>query len=357
MDYENELYELKGKKEKLEFALLEETFHQNSIPVRQGYTEEKLVLNFIPWLISLIVFVASIVILIAIKLFLKDMAPNLTSVCYFICPMAGTISYILMMILGPDLKLYFSMLFGKNSKSLNYGASNFKTEAAQAENKIAVIKREIEAVDKQIYELNDFIEHQTPSIDKLSLLKQESAADERFFRFAAGHWGDGSDVIDINIESGVYDREYVNLEKEIKENLNNINNLAYRSHVIDEEYQKACDKALSLGMFFFLVGVCSVFFDGVQPLHKIFITLLIAFIIFACIYIPSKIFPKIMLYNVEHKYSKYQTYAENNGIVPTHIHKEKCRKKISELKNRLSYLDRIFEYKKRHPEKFPDTIF
>ena len=202
MNIANEIYTLEGKKEKLEFELMEEQYHYDSIPGRRSDTIQKASMCLVVICFSIMTLI------IALKEFIRQIkiskemrAPNIAmGVEALLVPIIVIASAIILIFFIRMYLDYSKHLLGNQKNSENYHSENFKKEALASMDKLENLHSSIEEMDKKISYLKSMARQSTPTIDSIMLLKNIDVLDEEFLRYAYGTWGDSQEVIHMNID-------------------------------------------------------------------------------------------------------------------------------------------------------------
>ena len=350
MNTSYEIYNLKSEKTRLEYELIVERFHYESIPKRKSISRSKALLCLL--------FVIPLTIFVLINLFFLIYAIIYTSRNDNPEKIFGVISLfspLIIILLGiVVIKLWsiwlkeMGLLHGVTKKALNYGSANYNEEEKKSHKIIADLSQKILDIDSKISELKSQRTYEEIQALKTETKNLQEMSDEEFFAYAYGQWGDSRDDLLINMASSKYEDETKSINQRIQTEKKSLDNLAHiRAHIVSE-YDSAKSR-----LTFFLLSMLLVAFVELavftSSTSQKYITILgILYGIIGCIYTIPFFIKKYLAYMVEFNYQKVTVYAEENHTEPTDHMRIKSMKKIKDYMNRLEYLDRLLEYKSGH---------
>lgn len=350
MNISNELYDLKTTKARLEYALIEERFHYESIPKRKAITKSKalLCLGFaIP--LTIIVLINLALLIFAIIYTASDNDPSgVIGAIFLISPLTVLLLGIAVIKLWSIWLSEMGLLHGVTKKALNYGATNYNDEEKKSHAKIAELSQKILDIDAKIGELKSQRSYEEVQANKKESKELQKLSDDEFFAYAYGRWGDSRDDLRINMATSKYEDEADSLNQRIKTEEELLNSLAHiRSHIISEyDSAKSRFTLYLLSMLLVAFVELAVFTSSSSQIYMMSIG--ISYGIIGGIYTIPFLFKRYMAYMVEFNYEKVTMYAEENHLEPTEHIRIKSMAKIKDYMYRLEYLDKILEYKASH---------
>lgn len=326
--------QLKSKKSKLEYELVEEKFHYESIPHRRDISAKKALFAIICAVPTTIITVASVLLI--------GEGPGedaLLGVAILLASIIGIFCLIASVYLWRVWYVEYSKIHGMNRKWSNYGAKDYKEEQEISSKKIKDLTEEIKELSLQINSIREM------NVVKDFTLSDNLTEDDPFFNYAYGIWGDEKEKLLIEMKHGKYEREKESLLLKIEEQQKILRQVGVRRNVIDDNYE-----ILSGRVILFILSIFIIVFVQIAFFEKGIIAICISIggIIYAIvgtsILIATGINP-FFSYKVEHKYIKYRDFAERHHMKTTAMQMKEIMKKIDTMKNRLEYVDKILEYK------------
>lgn len=345
------IYDIKSDIEKLEYDLMEEQFHYNSIPVRKEKTKSELRYRSI-----------FVILISAIELFLigniigtaspvPDGAVPPISVAIFtvVFPILAIALGILDVILIKGWLQEMGLLYGWQKKNLNFGASNYEEERKISENRIKYLIEDIEGLKKQ---LKDFRESESYEKRQERLADEEKRnyeqsktmeemSDNEFYAFAYGKWGEEKESIDFKFSIGKYQIEKEDLTKEIEQLKQSLIQIAMKKSRVETEYKNAKQTLTSYALILFGFIIFEFIFDESIILRIVIGVLGLIIAIILGINFKKKYSDTFLYYDLDHNYSRIKSYAEDHRLKTTNQQKDDVLFEIKNKQNRLEFVEHI----------------
>ena len=347
---------LKNERRILDYELVEERFHYESIAARKSNSKAK-ALNALFLAVP-----ATVIVLLCLKMILHSMRVGLVNsgvvggvgilFSTFGIAFGGLASIILWRKFFSEMKLFK----GNTSNYYNQGSNNYSDEEYTSNMKIRSLLARIEEIDHQIDELrNNTVHKKEVAIHGISPLVYDTEGDEPeltqeelFFNYAYGKWGDEREKLLFGMKSDKYEKEEASIQDKIEKNKRAIIDLGRVKAQIEKDYAKAKN--------YILIYVLGILVLSFIELIMIDSNISIVYMQWICmfyglsgvVFLYFKCKTAFLNYMVENKPNLVKTYIYDKNIITTTKRKEQLHREMEELNHRLSYVQKILEFKESH---------
>lgn len=331
---------MKSEKAKLEYSLIEEQFHYDSIPIRKEQSQNKALLAMLCAIPATLIAIASIVFIIDF-INKPDREKLEVGIGLLVSFVMGIVCIIISIYMWREWHKEFSKLHGIKSKWSNFDAKDYKEEEIVSKEKIVSLTDNIKELEAKIA-----AKRKADTLIHFELAdNSEPDFEDPFFLYAYGTWGDDKETLLANMKYGKYEKEKTSLLMQIDEQKQLLKNISNAKITIDNNYEIIKDKII-----FFILGLSIIVFIQIAFLgtDAVSIGIKLAGMIYGLVgilYLGIVCQKPFLAYKVEHKYNKYRNYAEHNGIKTTAMQMKTVMQKIDTLNNRLEYVEEIIKYK------------
>lgn len=338
------LYELKEEKNKLEFALMEQQFHYDSIPKRKKQTMEELTLVFcilVPVLASTFYAAFSLIGLIERieeikKGPVESSVINILGIPFFVNCILVVFGAILLIPLIRKVITLSTLLVGKKGNTQLYGFPNYKQEEAIVKEEICNLIDRIRELDQEIAEVKENF-HFAGDNYKPKEKEETLSVQEQFLLHAYGTWGDSKDELIMKYKSHETSREIEELTDQIRENEKKLRMLEEEKLEIAKRYERIQLRFLLVFALFCLMEIVLLSIpDSLMQLYIGLGMMVVFFLVFVlCVRFSREDYLRFL---AEKKYEKVKTYATEQHIKPTEMRRKEYEEEILRWNKRLDYL-------------------
>lgn len=347
---------LKNERRKLDYELVEERLHNESIAVRRNNSKAK-ALNALFLAVP-----ATVIVILCLKMILHGMRVGLVNsgvaegvgLLFSALGIAfgGLASIFLWRNFFSEIKLFK----GNTANYYNYGSNNYSDEEYTSNMKISSLLAQIEEIDHQIDELRRAIVHKKEiPIHGISPLVYDTESDEHeltqeeiFFNYAYGKWGDEREKLLFGMKSDKYEKEEASIQDKIEKNKRAIIDLGRVKAQIEKDYAKAQNDIL-----IYILGILVLSFielimidSNISIVYMQWISMFYGLSGVVFLYFKCK--TAFLNYMAENRPDLIKTYIYDKNVLTTTKRKEQLHREMEELNHRLSYVQQILEFKESH---------
>ena len=347
---DDDIYKYLKIKKDLEYKLIEEQYHFDSIPFRRKLSGFRLIST------TIIAIICSVFTFLCFKELygtFEDGAFDLMESYTFIGLAMGCVFGLFISAAFWILTIKpAGELFGSLEKSSNYGSGNYAKERIVSMQKIRDYLDELADVEEKIksmrktdiepVNLQVSVEEIMEAINSDNLDKDEIAKlSDDFFRYAYGTWGVDKDSILLKYSRSLYNKEKDDLQRSVNTCKEDIRQLAVKRRNIDSDYEKASNLVV-VYMLFVLALVMATFFSyGSGDTFCYVVVFSAVFGIGFLIMLLKAIKMPMALYRLEHDPQKVKNFALMNGLEPTGETKKKILQKMERIEKKLEFTNNI----------------
>lgn len=347
-----EIYDLKSKKQDLEFTLHSEQFHYKYIPKRKNIVEHEVFFRLL-WIIPLTIVVATALSYINYVFFSRDEIDGLSFMsALFVVVICG---YPTFKLWKREIHMLILLGISKNPEKAGaffhkYDINTFQRDETISRKRIAMLEEQISGIETKIKELEEqqkqLLVEKRRSEDFLRnkgvLFDEDPTVEKKEGKFSLREESIG--MGDVRELFDYYSREEQYIYNQLTRLDSKLQLINKEITKIDDDFEMVKKTFVLFVIIYILVVLVQVSFQGMLAVITSLICSVAA--VFAVLYIEAKCKRPILLYLIEHENNLVQEYAFRNDMMPVRYQRQELvekvelfQKELDEIKKKKRELD------------------